>query len=297
MPTAPQYNGIPSLITQAAGKSIASSTNATPIVVTTTTPHGLTEGDVVKISGHTTNTAANGMWKVHVLSTTTFALLDPLTGANTTGNGVGGATGIVLLYTSGTYAILADGIPRDAASYNVALETLGDRTAYTLAKLFGSLQLADWHKNEVADDTWTSWSSTSVGTSWTVLASVDAFITPAGDADVVPNDWLDLEFTSSCSVAAGTGGMGFSLFAHLYDYGASPSFASSTRVPGSGVLFANGVTAPLRLRSFISTGSLPSPLFRGKALRLYVAGKSLDIVARTATLTGDRAVSVKVLRG
>lgn len=75
--------------------SIASSTNATPIVVTTSTAHGLIPGDYVSIAGHGTNTNANGIWKVGTTPTsTTFQILQ-IDGSNTTGNGTGGGTGNV----------------------------------------------------------------------------------------------------------------------------------------------------------------------------------------------------------
>lgn len=69
-----------------ATKSIASSTNATPIVVTITS-HGYSNGDVVQITGHTTNTNANGNWKIANVTANTFELVSSV------GNGVGGATG------------------------------------------------------------------------------------------------------------------------------------------------------------------------------------------------------------
>ena len=73
--------------------NIASSTNATPIVITTSSAHGLVTGDYVSITGHTTNTNANGVWRVGTTPTgTTFQILQ-INGSNTTGNGVGGATG------------------------------------------------------------------------------------------------------------------------------------------------------------------------------------------------------------
>lgn len=73
--------------------AIASSTNATPIVITTSTAHGLVAGDYVTIIGHNTNTNANGVWQVGTVgSGTTFQILQ-IGGANTTGNGGGGATG------------------------------------------------------------------------------------------------------------------------------------------------------------------------------------------------------------
>lgn len=75
-----------SSLTWFAPVAVASSTNASPIAVTTSSVHGLTTGDVVEIVGHTVNTAANGVWTVTVTSTTVFTV--PNVGA-----GVGGATG------------------------------------------------------------------------------------------------------------------------------------------------------------------------------------------------------------
>jgi hypothetical protein len=73
-------------------KAIASSTNATPIVVTATA-HGFSNGDIVVIGGHATNTAANGVWAITGVAANTFNLTDPVSGANAVGNGIGGATG------------------------------------------------------------------------------------------------------------------------------------------------------------------------------------------------------------
>ena len=75
--------------------NISSSTNATPIVITTSAAHGLVTGDYVAIASHTTNTNANGVWQVGTVPTgTTFQILQ-MGGANTTGNGVGGASGSI----------------------------------------------------------------------------------------------------------------------------------------------------------------------------------------------------------
>ena len=73
-------------------KQISSSTNATPIVVTATA-HGFTNGDIVYIGDHATNTAANGVWKIANQAANTFELTNPVSAANAVGNGVGGATG------------------------------------------------------------------------------------------------------------------------------------------------------------------------------------------------------------
>ncbi len=67
--------------------NITSSTNATPIVITSAA-HGLSTGSTVTVAGHLVNTNANGTWVISVLSANTFAL----NGSITTGS-AGGATG------------------------------------------------------------------------------------------------------------------------------------------------------------------------------------------------------------
>lgn len=64
----------------------SSSTNATPIVITSAA-HGLTTGDTIQITGHTTNTKANGTWEVNVLTSSTFELVGSVgtTGAGSSG--------------------------------------------------------------------------------------------------------------------------------------------------------------------------------------------------------------------
>lgn len=75
-------------ITRGAPIPITSSTNASPIVLTTPA-HGLATGAVVEISGHAVNTAANGAFTATVLTSTTFSV-------PAVGNGAGGATGQVV---------------------------------------------------------------------------------------------------------------------------------------------------------------------------------------------------------
>lgn len=73
-------------ITAAPTFSVSGATNASPIVITTTTNHGLTTGDKVTITGVTGNTAANGTFTITVTGAATFSL------DGSTGNGA---------YTSG----------------------------------------------------------------------------------------------------------------------------------------------------------------------------------------------------
>jgi hypothetical protein len=70
---------------------IVSSTNTTPITVTTSAAHKRIVGDTICIRAHRVNTNANGLWTVaSVPSSTTLTL------TSSVGNGVGGATGSVI---------------------------------------------------------------------------------------------------------------------------------------------------------------------------------------------------------
>lgn len=66
--------------------SIASSTAANPVVVTSASAHGLAVNDWVEITGHLVNTALNGIWQVSAVVALTFTV--PAVGI-----GVGAATG------------------------------------------------------------------------------------------------------------------------------------------------------------------------------------------------------------
>jgi hypothetical protein len=68
--------------------SMNSATNATPIVCSTALAHGYSTGDVVAIANNTGNTAANGIWEVTVINSTSFSLNDSSGNANTISPGV-----------------------------------------------------------------------------------------------------------------------------------------------------------------------------------------------------------------
>lgn len=79
--------------------SIASSTNATPIVITLSganyTLLAPAVGDTVQITSHATNTNANGTWKISAVNGSTTVTLVNADGTNSVGNGAGGATGTI----------------------------------------------------------------------------------------------------------------------------------------------------------------------------------------------------------
>lgn len=77
--------------------AVTSSTDATPIVVTATS-HGLSTNDLVQINGHTTNIAANGIFRITRLSANTYSLQNYNTGANIAGSGGGaGSSGVMVV--------------------------------------------------------------------------------------------------------------------------------------------------------------------------------------------------------
>lgn len=94
---------------QTTAMNIVSSTNATPIVVTTAA-HTFKVGQKVKIENHATNTNANGVFTVQAVTGTTVTL------QSSVGNGVGGATGTIKLYSPVSIDYTYNDIPRSTQS-------------------------------------------------------------------------------------------------------------------------------------------------------------------------------------
>jgi hypothetical protein len=143
MPTAIYGLGadIANLPRPAATVNITSSTNATPIVVTAAAAHGLQTGFIVIINGHATNTSANGIRKVTVLTSTTFSL-QTLAGANVAGVGVGGATGTIQSLSLAGFNAPEDGVDGiDATSVNVPFEALQDMVAFMAYTMWANMQI------------------------------------------------------------------------------------------------------------------------------------------------------------
>lgn len=80
-------------------QTVTSSTDATPIVVTKAA-HGYSTGDLIMIQGHTTNIAANGIFKIVVLTANTFALYNQFTDAAIAGSGGGAGSGGIMVKMS-----------------------------------------------------------------------------------------------------------------------------------------------------------------------------------------------------
>ena len=142
---APQSLGINGTWTSsslAATKSITSSTNASPIVITLAS-HGYTTGDTVVITGHTTNTKANGTWEIISVTSGTFSL------TGSTGNGVGGATGTVRLRNNSRVVLASDIGVKNLASHGNAGS---GRTVWTAsANVTTSLNTTDFKEGDSSD--------------------------------------------------------------------------------------------------------------------------------------------------
>lgn len=131
MPT--NYTGDPDAVTTPLTATVDDATNASPIVIETSAPHLFSTGDIVLVEGVGGNTAANGSWTILVVDATHFQLVGSTgSGGYTTG---GTATDYSL---TPAFQIPADGDTLDAASVNVALEALADRTQWLARALRAS---------------------------------------------------------------------------------------------------------------------------------------------------------------
>lgn len=98
----------------AVGGAITGATNATPIVITTTTAHNLVDGDVVTVASVGGNTGANGTFMVDVTGSTTFILLGSVGNGAYTSGGTTTRTGTIMSRAgSGTSELTFTGTPTD----------------------------------------------------------------------------------------------------------------------------------------------------------------------------------------
>ena len=137
-PTSMGQNGVWTSQALQATKNISSSTNATPIAITCTA-HGYSTGDTVVLTGHTTNTNANGTWEITNTGANTFTL------NGSVGNGVGGNTGTVRLRNN-TRVMLTTAVTQNIAS------TGPGRSAWTaLSNVTTSFNTTDFKEHDEAD--------------------------------------------------------------------------------------------------------------------------------------------------
>lgn len=117
--------GDASQVSNSLQRVVSGATNASPIVITTSTSHLFATGDTVVVDSVGGNTAANGEWLITVTGPSTFEL------DGSTGNGSytsGGTAADVSLTPQ--FTAPEDGDLLDAASVRVAIDTLADRSQF-----------------------------------------------------------------------------------------------------------------------------------------------------------------------
>jgi hypothetical protein len=103
-------DGSPMLIGTGEGTvNVTNTTNATPIVVTTSAAHGYSDGDGIRIAGVTGNTAANGDWSITSASGSVFTLVD------SSGNGTHGGSATAEKYNAAAHLFEGDDTIQDEA--------------------------------------------------------------------------------------------------------------------------------------------------------------------------------------
>jgi hypothetical protein len=122
-------------------RSISSSTNASPISITSS-GHGYSTGDTVFITGHTINTNVNGTWEITVTGANTFTL------NGSTGNGVGPNTGSIRLRNNDVIR-LPSALTANIASFG---NRGNGRTAWVAsANITTTLDATDYKEGDVSD--------------------------------------------------------------------------------------------------------------------------------------------------
>lgn len=277
MTTTTDYEGEASNVSLLASVDIASSTNATPIEITTSTPHDFVDGETIEISGHETNVNANGEWPIVVVSAMKFTL------TGSVGVGVGGATGSALAWAPRPALPIPDGTALPAMStFAPLIESLEDRVAHLSARA-GSHGLRYPGASIIADDAaWSTvkWSSDATGAAdtWTENRKNGAGTVGHGFTelaasvirDVKNSDELHIEFHTTLDAGVVVTAIDFSLFLLIADYGVAPTFAAATRITGSRKRILAGYFGPLELRG----RRFVFGLTHGKYARVYLGAKS-----------------------
>jgi hypothetical protein len=325
------YSGDPSGVSNARTATVDGATNATPIVISTSSPHGFATGDVVVIADVGGNTAANGTWQITVVDGDDFELDGSVgSGAYTTGGTV------VNVSLTPAVTLPSDGDTLDAASVNAALEACADRDQFLnlpLASLsdFDALRAIDTtnldygakrsvraqgiyeledtggggpHSGAVDDEPWTIAPTTGPGV-WRAATHFSATRTV-----MVPLGQLALVSTNGSGTIAADDRTGYS-----FDFGAVTATQLNQKVSGSRSLVASttankcylfalditsfmvdGATlseATFRYTPASGHGALPA-LFPGLALVSYEPATSTVTVMRVPAqgFTYDTAASV-----
>ena len=252
----PQYNGQSASVTFLGTLAIASSTDTTPVTVTTTPAHGLVVNDLVSIAGHQTNYVING---THVVLSTPTANTFTI---GVSGIGVGGPTGTIQGIGLGNFSVPSDGDPLVASSVGVGFETLADESAFTALQQ-GSYKLVETiyaAPTSHFNSGWTTAGFTGVpAASWTIDAVNAGYLQFAHNLQGA--DLIEMTICGSAQSSVGGNSIAAILYASA-SWGNTPSYApffpavqtSPTAPLTSGYL-------PFRLAAIVPIGSLGEPGF------------------------------------
>ncbi|WP_374210647.1 beta strand repeat-containing protein [Dermatobacter hominis] len=139
------------------GTILNGATNASPIVVATTGPHGLLTGSVINIAGALGNTAANGTWTVTAVDATHVAL----NGSTGNGNYTSGGN-----MTPAQLSVTIDGMKIDPQGDQALLVAGGTSTPAPLVSLYGG-------PSEIVRNTVFTGGTFAPGCSFTCTTNVD----------------------------------------------------------------------------------------------------------------------------
>lgn len=146
--------------------AITSSADATPIVMTVAS-HGFSNDDRVFIFGHTTNIAANGIYRVASVTTNTFALVDEFTRANIAGSGGGNGANTGLVCKAPPVFLVSD-------FKNAILSLITSGTATMTLKIIGSMgQLSTLSENSPRQGMPNIGGTVSASNPWSYLQSIN----------------------------------------------------------------------------------------------------------------------------
>jgi hypothetical protein len=149
--------------------AISSSTNATPIEITTGSSHMYATGDTVAIENHLVNIAANGLWTITVTAANKFQL------NGSAGVGVGAATGYAIDYAvNPLFTLPADLVDSlNAASINPAIEGAANAIPYMYQRV-GQYRTFNQMRVDHDDGNGTAWNSQSItsGSIWVTIGSI-----------------------------------------------------------------------------------------------------------------------------
>lgn len=314
---ASQYNGLGGNIALHSSFNISASTNATPIQITTTTPHDFSEGDLVFVSGHAVNTNANGIAYAHVVDGSNvrlYGLISTSGGLSLpiAGNGIGATTGTIRgVGLMPTFQIPSDGDSVTAASVNVGLEAGAD--AYqNLASLHGSHRIVyTMNKNAnglssgtaapvqygpgVAQDT--TWRRQALNVGATLIDFFDggAFPYPM----VQNNDVVDLIFSVADfdTTVAGHGSLYVALATEFFEVGTAPTTAingavTSGKLQGSATLLQNNLLMPLVTHEQFKVTGLPRP----QLMQVYIAARTVSGINSGYAFNDDVLWTCRIVR-